>query len=126
MKKSRTTKILAQMASLLSGVNGGIIDTLKRLDKFDNYLKLRIYLPGIKASAIKAEVRDNFLTVQYFLEMSSNKFKTRIVNTVHQQEIPHFIDVKRLSANFTNGKLDITMPFNEFAQGYRIKLDIGS
>ena len=124
MKKNRTTKILAQMAGLLSAVNGGIIDTLKKIEKFDSYLKLRIHLPGIKASSIKAEVRDNYLTVQYLLELSSNKISTKITNIVHNQELPHFIDVRRLSAHFANGKLDITMPFNEFAEGYNTELNI--
>ena len=126
MKKHMTSKILAQMAGLLSAMNGGIIDTLKKLEKFDSYLKLRIHLPGIKASSIKAEVRDNFLTVQYLLEMSSDKMRTKITNIVHNQELPHFIDVRRLSAHFANGKLDITMPFNEFAEGYNAELDINS
>ena len=126
MKKNRNIKILAQMAGLLSAVNGGIIDTLKKLEKFDSYLKLRIHLPGIKASSIKAEVRDNILTVQYFLEMSSNKMRTKIANIVHNQELPHFIDVRRLSAHFSDGKLEIMMPFNEFAKGYNVELNIDS
>jgi len=126
MKKDRTTRILAQMAGLLSPVSGGIIDTFKKLEKFDNYLKLRIHLPGIKASSIKAEVRDNILTVQYLLEMSSEKVRTKIVNIVHNQELPHFIDVRRLSAHFSNGKLDIMMPYNEFSKGYNVELNIDS
>ncbi|NNF22974.1 MAG: hypothetical protein HKN67_13630 [Saprospiraceae bacterium] len=126
MKKNKTTRILAQMAGLLSPITGGIVETFKKLEKFDSYLKLRIHMPGIKASSIKAEVKDNILTVQYFLEMSSNKMRTKIVNIVHNQELPHFIDVRRLSAHFSEGNLDIMMPFNEFAKGYNIELNIDS
>ena len=126
MKGNRTTKIIAQMASLLSIVNGGIIEAIKKLEWRENYMKLHIQLPGVHAESIKAEVRDNNHTVLYFIESKANNLRMKIANIVHTQTIPYFVDIKRLTAHFSNGKLDITMPFNELSKGYSKELSIGS
>ena len=124
MRGNGKIKLLAQMAGLLSAVNGGIIGALKKMDRLDNCLKLQILLPGIDAGSIKAEIKDNFLTVQYFMEMKSEKVKTKIANIVHNEALPYFIDIRKISAHFSDGKLDITMPYNEMAEGYNNELDI--
>ena len=126
MKGNKTTKIIAQMASLLSIVNGGIIEAIKKLEWTENSMKLRIQLPGIHAESVKAEVHDNKLTVLYFIESNVDKMRMKIANIVHTQTIPYFVDIKRLTANFSNGILDITMPFNELSKGYNKDLIISS
>ena len=114
------------MAGLLSAVNGGIIDTIKKLEWFDNCMKLHIRLPGVKANSIKAEVKDNQLTVLYFIESNSEKIRMKIANIVHTQTLPHFVDIRRLTAHFANGILDVTIPFNEFSKGYSKEINIAS
>ena len=126
MKGNKTIRIIAQMAGLLSAVNGGIIEAIKKLEWSDNCMKLHIQLPGIGANSIKAEVRDNKLTVLYFIETRVDQMRMKIANIVHTQTIPYFVDIKKLSAYFSNGKLDITMPFNELSQGYSKELIISS
>jgi HSP20 family molecular chaperone IbpA len=126
MKRIGKIKSLAQMASIFAAVNGGIISTLKKVEKLDDGLKLQIHLPGIRVDAIKAEIRDNILTVQYFIEMNTEKIRSKIGNIVYNQTLPYFIDVNRVSANFIDSKLDITLPFNELANGYNNEIDIKS
>jgi len=126
MRKFEKMKAMAQMASVFSAINGGIIGTIKKLEQLDDCLKLCIHLPGINVNSIRAEIKNNYLTVQYFIEMNTEKIKSKVGNIVHTQALPYFIDVNKVSAHFSEGKLDITMPFNDLANGYNTRLDIGS
>ena len=111
MLKNGKIKVLAQMAGILSAVNGGIIGTLKKLEHLDNCLMLHIHLPGIKTGSMSAEIENNYLKVQYFIELNSEIVRAKISNIVYNGLIPDFVDSSRISANFQDGRIDITMPY---------------
>ena len=124
MKENSAVKNLAQIANLMATLNGGIVGSMKKLLKFKDCLKLEVHLPGISAKAVKAEVKGNHLIVQYMVDVNSNNLKARISNVVFNQPLPYFVDITRLKTKFVAGKLDIIMPFNQFANGFNQQLDI--
>ena len=124
MKEISAVKNLAQIANLMATLNGGIVGSKKKLLKFQDCLKLEVHLPGIRANAVKAEIKGNRLIVQYLVDVNSSNLRARISNIVYNKPIPYFVDIASLTTKFTKGKLEITMPFNQLGNGYNRQLDI--
>ena len=125
MKEKSEVKSLAQMANMMATLNGGIVGSFKKLLKLEDCLKLEVSLPGISTDAVRAEVKDNHLIVRYMVDINSRNLRVKISNVVYNEPLPYFVDITRLSAKFSSGKLDITMPYNQFANGFNQILEIG-
>jgi HSP20 family protein len=105
------------------------VDLLEREDS----LVLKADLPGLTEDDVQIELRDNVLTIAgerkaehedqqngyYRVERSFGRFSRSL-------QLPEGVDAERISAQFTNGVLEVTIPKPEQRKPRRIEIAAGS
>jgi HSP20 family protein len=93
---------------------------------------VRMALPGIDPKDVQIEVVGNTLTVRgerkngreashdtYLSEIAYGRFERML-------SIPRTVDAGRVSAAYTNGMLELTLPVSEAAKPRRIEIGVGN
>jgi HSP20 family protein len=99
----------------------------------DDHLVLRADLPGIEPDDVNIEIKDGVLTVSgerkaqhedkadgyYRVERAYGAFSRSL-------SLPEGIDSDRVSADFTNGVLEVTIPKPEERKPHRVEIGAGA
>ena len=101
------------------------------IEKKDGY-ELHVELPGVEASQVDISFEQNVLTVSgtkasSFDVAKQGEVRLHATERVHGSfersiKLPQFVDGERISAQFTNGVLTITVPKAHAAQARKISI----
>lgn len=125
MKKSGLIPIeLLQSIDITNTIGGGVSQPIIVLKQHEDHREIKCKVPGVVESALQVEVINNFLSIYYTQEFSSNGTSIEIPKVVYHKAIPYFIDVANISATVEEAFLCVTLPFNKLANGYHKKISV--
>jgi HSP20 family protein len=100
-------------------------------DEKDKYM-IRTDLPGVKENEVDITVDDDTLTIKGERkyekeEKDKDYYRSERAYGVFQRSfvLPSSIDVNKISANYKNGVLEVSIPKTEDTKKKQIKIDIG-
>lgn len=93
--------------------------------------KLRMELPGIDSKEVHIELKDNVLKINGERNVSEDKAEQHLSEFGYGRfernfRLPDHIDSEKVTADFENGILAVTLPVAESAQPRRIEISYGS
>lgn len=110
---------LALSGDILNTMGGGMTEPRIAFRPSDVGQMLEIKLAGVDLSRLNIEVNFNRLTVfQGVLQ--------GVPRIIFDKPIPYFIDVEKITARVEGNALNISLPFNERANGYHRRIGIRS
>ena len=110
-----------------SVINGGSAKSEIEVFRFSDHYLIEIAVPGVKGDEFGLEVNDNNLVVYHWIELDLDERhyeNKRLPRTVRALAIPFDVDVREISAQYEEDMLRVYLPFNEFANGYKHKINI--
>ena len=87
----------------------------------------QLTIPGVSVEDIKVEIRDNRIYIYNMMEFGENggyKNIRKLPYTLGIMDIPHDVNIKGITAKFEKNRLNIIMPYNELAGGFRRQIPI--
>lgn len=115
------TRSLAQSASVMNMINGGITMPLMSLKKKADEYIFNIQLAGVDPDDFSVEIDSHNLFVYHQMRFDN---EMEIPYMLQRLVIPAEVNYNEIRAEFDEGKLRIVMPFNELANGYHRDIDI--
>ena len=110
---------LAGSGDILNTMGGGMTEPRIAFKPSDVGQMLEIRLPGVDLSTLNIEVNFNRLTV--FQGVTRG-----VPRIIFDKPIAYFIDVEKITAMVEGNALNISLPFNERANGYHRRIGIKS
>lgn len=113
----------ARAANVANTLNGGMAKPKATFSKEDNHYHITLRVPGTGDSSFKIEIINQSLYIFMFvghesLSEEALKFPIEIL------PIPTDVDFHNITAYFDGRTLNVVMPFNELANGYRQGIEI--
>lgn len=113
----------ARAANVANTLNGGMAKPKATFSKEDNHYHITLRVPGTGDSSFKIEIINQSLYIFMFvghesLSEEALKFPIEIL------PIPTDVDFHNITAYFEGSTLNVVMPFNELANGYRQGIEI--
>jgi HSP20 family molecular chaperone IbpA len=118
-------KDLLTSVDVLNTLGGGVTEPIVSVRQGLTGHEMRIRVPGISKESMNVEVHNNELSVFYLIPIQSNEQLIQMPRAVYHQNLPYFIDVKGIKADYEGNELVIKLPFNELSNGYNKKIRIG-
>ena len=112
---------------LMNTVNGGMSMSSMNFTKTKKGYTVDLVAPGINSESMKVEVKDNKLYIYFIFYLNvANKLEGNAGTPYFFRivPIPGDVDIRKISANYENNHLQITLPFNELTSGYQQDIDI--
>lgn len=106
-------------------LNGGTSQPILELQQHAGYREVRCSVPGLLENSLQVEIHNNILSIYYKQRFQSNETEIEIPRVVYRKPIPYFIDVINISANVEDRFLSVRLPYNELADGYHRKVNVG-
>lgn len=116
---------LALSGDILNTMGGGMSEPRVAFKSSDVGQMLEIRVPGVDLSQLNIEVNFNRLTVFQGVHQSP-EITIPVPRIIFDKPIPYFIDVEKITAMVEGNVLNISLPFNERANGYHRKIGIRS
>lgn len=110
-----------------SVINGGSAKSEIDVLRYSDHYLIEIEVPGVRGEDFGLEVNDNNLVIYHWIELdldSRHYENKKLPRTVRALSIPYDVDIKQISAQYEENRLKVYLPFNEFANGYRHKINI--
>ena len=121
MKKSRYLDLLASV-DVMNALNGGRVQPRVKLAQRDDHREIRVSVPGIKATGIEVEVRNDMVSIFYVMDVVSSGKMVHLPYSIYEKQQPFFVDVSRINAAVEDDELIVKLPFNELSDGYYKKI----
>jgi hypothetical protein len=115
-------KNLASTASLVNGINGGMVQPIVQLEKSEGQWIERIRIPGVSVDNVRIEVKEGILFV--FQNLFVEGMDIELPYMVEMLNLSSQIDQEQIYAEFDNREIIIHMPFDEFADGFEREIEI--
>ena len=114
-------------SDILNTINGGMsLPIVKVKENWEGY-NIHVEVPGVKKESFRVEINDNLLSIYHIIDLPVslyNEMGISVPNIIRNVSIPYNVDIKRISATYEDGALNVLMPFNELANGYQKSVGI--
>lgn len=123
IKKMKDLRRFAQAANVANTLNGGMARPKATFSKEEDHYHITLRVAGTAEDAFKIEIINQALYIFLFVGhagMDAEAFKYPI----EVVPIPSDVDFHNISAYFEQHTLNVVMPFNELANGYRQGIEI--
>lgn len=117
---------LALSGDILNTMGGGMTEPRIAFRSSDVGQMLEIKVPGVDLSELNIEVNFNRLTVFQGVSQGVPEITIPVPRMIFDKPIPYFIDVEKITAMVQGDALNISLPFNERANGYHRRIGIKS
>lgn len=124
MKKSDFLGLLTSV-DVLNTVHGGISEPQLEFQQDNLGRQIRLKVPGIDKETIKVEVHNGTLSIFYFIPVDSNSKLVQMPCLLYSKNIPYYVDATKILAHTEGDHLVVELPFNESANGYHKRIQIG-
>ncbi len=115
---------LAKAADVMNTISGGMSVAHKNFRKSEAGYHLTIDMAGADEHSLKVEIRNQALFVYQLISQLTFEQQQDITYVIEWMPLPTEVDFKNIQATFEGRKLQIFLPFNELASGYRKTIDI--
>lgn len=116
---------LALSGDIMNTLGGGISEPRIAFESSDVGQMLKIEVPGVDVSELNIEINYNRLTVFQGANQTP-EVTIPVPRIIFDKPIPYFIDVEKITAMVQGDVLNISLPFNERANGYHRRIGIKS
>ena len=114
---------LAVSGEILNTLGGGMSQPRIAFESSDVGQMLKIKVPGVDVSGLNVEINFNRLTV-FQGAGQAPEVTIPVPRIIFDKPIPYFIDVDKITAMAEGKVLNISLPYNERANGYHRKIGI--
>ena len=114
---------LAVSGDILNTLGGGMSQPRIAFESSDVGQMLKIKVPGVDVSGLNVEINFNRLTV-FQGAGQAPEVTIPVPRIILDKPIPYFIDVDKITAMAEGKVLNISLPYNERANGYHRKIGI--
>jgi len=108
----------------MNTINGGISKPVVKITKEDKHYSVVVKVPGVNGEELKVDIQDNMLQVFHVISGDPDSDLPHFPRIILQQYIPHDVNIKRVTAQYADGKLWVTLPFNDLSGGYHRSISI--
>ena len=109
---------------VLNTLNGGTTEPEITFLEEEEGREIRVRVPGIEKEAMQVEVHNNNLSIYYVLPLVSAGKEIQVPKIVYNKNIPYFVDITRINAQYEGNELRVQLPFNPLANGYHKTISI--
>lgn len=120
MKKD--LKELLMSVDVMNTLHGGVSEPFLSLNESNTEREVKVRVPGIDASALKAELHENQLSIYYMIPVNSLGTIVNMPKVVYNMALPHFVDLQAIHAEYEERNLIIHIPFNQALNGFHKKI----
>jgi hypothetical protein len=124
MKKKEFLDLLTSV-DVLNTIHGGTSEPQLELQQDSLGRVIRVKVPGIDKGNINVEVHNNLLSIFYFIPVVSNEKFIQMPCLIYNKKIPYYIDAAKIHSHTEGDELLVELPFNESANGYHRRIEIG-
>jgi len=124
MKKNSKFFDLMTSVDVLNTLNGGTSEPSIIFHEEEEGREIKIRVPGIEKEALQVEVHNNNLSIYYVLPLVSAGKEIQVPKIVYNRNIPYFVDIQRIHAQYEGNELRVQLPFNPLANGYHKTIGI--
>lgn len=114
---------LALSGDIMNTLGGGISEPRIAFESSDVGQMLKIEVPGVDVSELNIEINYNRLTVFQGANQTP-EVTIPVPRIIFDKPIPYFVDVDKITAMAEGKVLNISLPYNERANGYHRKIGI--
>ena len=121
------SKELLLTVDFMNTINGGMAKVRFNFNREHSRYVANVMIPGVKPQDIKVEIKNNFLTVYYFLKFGEDGSYEEIKNIPYvlcHFMIPFDVKIADIHARSETDTLQVILPFNELADGYRKEISV--
>jgi HSP20 family molecular chaperone IbpA len=112
-------------ANILNTLNGGMAESQIRVERDLNEYHITVTAPGISEDRLKVEIADKHLIVSHMLDFQMKNGKIAVVpHVIAACPLSLDIDHTKITADFKNGVLEVSLPLSDFTSGYRREINI--
>lgn len=116
---------LLKSADIANTFNGGVSQPFIRFTRETDQYLVYVRVPGVETSSLQVDIINKFLTISYPVKFHYNdETSLDIPHVITTFPISPEVDFKNITAAEENGMLQVIMPFNELAGGYRKSVNI--
>ncbi|MEM9326206.1 MAG: Hsp20/alpha crystallin family protein [Bacteroidota bacterium] len=118
--ENNVTRSLAQTASVVNVLNGGIAMPFMKLEKRKEGYIYNVQLAGVNPEDFNVEIDSNNLFIYNLITLQDMKVPYLLKRMV----IPAQVDYNEITAEYSDGRLRVFLPFNGLASDYHREVDI--
>jgi HSP20 family molecular chaperone IbpA len=121
------SKEILRKVDIMNTLNGGISKpTVLMLRQNKRYL-VKVRMPGVEPGKMRIEVQNDKLFLFHDISIQTINLleeKSPVPFNIGYVLIPFDVDIYKINALYEGHELQITLPFNDLAGGYRKNIDI--
>ena len=121
------SKEILRKVDIMNTLNGGISKPRVLMLRQDKRYLVKVRMPGVDPEKMRVEVQNDRLFLFHDIAIQSADLLTEkkpIPFNIGYVLIPFDVDIQKINALYEDHELQITLPFNELAGGYRKNIDI--
>lgn len=111
-------------ADISNVINGGMAEPQTEIKKLSNKYKLKVFVPSVDPREFDVEIVNQKIVVTHWLQLKQENEWMEFPKVVAAFPITPNIDYENITAKKVGKLLEVSMPFNELASGYRQHIDI--
>ncbi len=115
------TAKLGHVANITNTISGGMSMNHLDVQANDDHYLVTVKAPGVSVDSFRVSVDDGRLLVHQMLTVEGDIDFPYLINFM---EIPFDVNVELISAEYNEHGLEITLPYNEYADGYHRDIEI--
>ncbi|MBV6645951.1 MAG: Hsp20/alpha crystallin family protein [Cyclobacteriaceae bacterium] len=116
-----TTSSLAQSAYVMNILGGGMSMPNLQFEKHKDHYTYTVQLPGVEPDRYNVEIDHHNLFIYHVMDFDD---QLEVPYMIKRIIIPAEVDYKNITADYVDGHLRVTLPFNELADGYHKDIEI--
>lgn len=116
---------LLKSADIANTFSGGVSQPFIRFTREADQYLVKVRVPGVNINALQVDIINKFLTISHPVNFHySDETTLDIPHVIATFPISTEVDFKNITAAEEDGMLQVMMPFNELAGGYRKSVNI--
>ena len=121
------SKEILRKVDIMNTLNGGISKPRVLMLRQDKRYLVKVRMPGVDPEKMRVEVQNDRLFLFHDISIQNADLlaeKKPVPFNIGYVLIPFDVDIQKINALYEDHELQITLPFNKLAGGYRKNIDI--
>ncbi len=118
------TRALVQGLDLANTILGGMSEANFTHEEENNVYTIKIKTPGLGPDNYSIDIKNNVLYMYSLMNTDGMNFESKAPYLMRHFTLPFFVDLDAVEADFYDGTLKVTLPFNHLKDGFERKIEI--
>lgn len=114
---------LVQGLDLGNTILGGMTEAYFKHTESDSEYKIEVKTPGLSAENYSIDIKNNVLFIYSLMSYGESSYE-KTPYLMRHFTLPYYIDLEGVEADFEDGTLKVTLPYNHFKDGFEKKVEI--